>query len=80
MTQPGAEQQPAPAHGRAGRQPDPKRVICRDKVRQQKLRGQQRRDAIQVCVEEARLACTKKAIAQKIEGTQRRDFVRTCTG
>jgi hypothetical protein len=70
----------ATAMPRGGRQPDPKRVVCRSKARQQGVRGQQLRDSIQVCVEEARLACTKKAIAQRLEGPQRREFIRNCTG
>src|SRR5690349_13257829 len=59
VSAPPGDQQP-PAMGRqgaGGRQPNARRVACRDKARQQGLRGPQMRDAIQLCVEEARLAC-----------------------
>jgi hypothetical protein len=57
-----------------------KRTVCLNKVRHQGLRGADRINAIQLCVEEARLSCLKKAIAQKINGPARRDYLRTCSG
>jgi hypothetical protein len=72
-----------PAMGRqgaGGRQPNPRRVVCVNKARQQGLRGPQMRDAVQLCAEEARLACTKQAIEQKIPAQQRRDFMKNCAG
>jgi hypothetical protein len=75
--------EPPPAAGQPGaarRQPNAKRVACRNKAQQQGLRGPQVRDAMALCVEEARLACTKQAIAQKLAGPQRRDFMKNCAG
>jgi hypothetical protein len=51
-----------------------------DKARQQGLRGQQMRDTVQLCMEEARLSCTKQAIEKKIPAQERREFMRSCAG
>jgi hypothetical protein len=80
---PPPENQPPPAmggQGAGGRQPNPRRVACMTKARQQGLRGQQLRDSMHLCMEEARLACTKQAIEQKIPAQQRRDFMKNCAG
>jgi hypothetical protein len=44
----------------------------------QVLQGQDRKDQMQLCLEEARLDCLKQAIAQKVIGRERRDFIKTC--
>jgi hypothetical protein len=56
--------------------PTGKWMTCRTSA--QSLQGQDRKDQIQLCLEEARLECLKQAIAQKVVGSQRRDFIRTC--
>jgi hypothetical protein len=71
---------PAERSARSPRKPDPKRTVCREKARQQGLRGQQLIDSLQICYEEARLSCTKKAIEQKIPNRERREYVRNCSG
>jgi hypothetical protein len=40
--------------------------------------GQERQDAMQLCLAQARLDCLKQAIDQKIVGPQRKDFVKSC--
>jgi hypothetical protein len=40
--------------------------------------GQDRQDAMHLCLAEARVDCLKEAIEQKVAKAQRRDFVRTC--
>ena len=67
-----AEQdQPAPAGS--------KRAECR--VSTQSLKGQDRRDQMQLCIAQARLDCLKQAIDKKVVGRdERREFVRTCVG
>jgi hypothetical protein len=53
-----------------------KRLSCETAT--QAMSGQDRRDQMQLCLEQARLDCLKQAIDQKIVGPQRRDFVRDC--
>jgi hypothetical protein len=53
-----------------------KRLSCETTT--QAMSGQDRRDQMQLCMEQARLDCLKQAIDQKILGPQRRDFVRDC--
>ena len=53
-----------------------KRLSCETTA--QSMSGQDRRDQMQLCMEQARLDCLKQAIDQKIVGPQRRDFVRDC--
>jgi hypothetical protein len=53
-----------------------KRLACQ--TASQAMNGQDRRDQMQLCMEQARLDCLKQAIDQKIVGPQRRDFVRNC--
>jgi hypothetical protein len=78
-----ADNQAAPAMGRPGkgnRPPNTRRTTCTEKARQQGLRGQQMKDSVRLCVDEARLACTKQAIEQKIPNKERKDFMRNCAG
>ena len=42
------------------------------------LKGQERRDQMQVCLVQARLDCLKQAIDQKIVGPQRKEFLKSC--
>jgi len=44
------------------------------------LKGEQRRDQMQLCLAQARIDCLREAIDQKIMGQERRDFVRACVG
>jgi hypothetical protein len=44
------------------------------------MKGQERRDQMQLCMAQAHLDCLKQAIDQKIVGPQRRDFMKTCMG
>jgi hypothetical protein len=53
-----------------------KRLSCETTA--QSMSDQDRRDQMQLCMEQARLDCLKQAIDQKIVGPQRRDFVRDC--
>jgi len=73
--QPGGSMQP-------GRAPEAMRsargMACRQQQQAQGVRGQDLRDAVQVCVEEARLDCLKQAIAAKARGPQRHSFIETC--
>src|SRR5947199_9462157 len=46
----------------------------------QGLKGQEKRDQIQLCLAQAHLDCVKQAIDQKTVGPQRRDFIKTCIG
>jgi hypothetical protein len=46
----------------------------------QNLKGQDKRDQMQLCLAQAHLDCVKQAIDQKTVGPQRRDFIRTCIG
>jgi hypothetical protein len=56
--------------------PTGKRMTCRNSA--QALQGQDKRDQMQLCMEQARLDCLKQAIAKKVIGPQRRDFIKTC--
>jgi hypothetical protein len=42
------------------------------------MRGQDRRDQVQLCIAQARVDCLKQAIDQKLVGTERKDFVKNC--
>jgi hypothetical protein len=55
-----------------------KRVACQAAA--QAVKGQERRDQMQLCMAQAHLDCLKQAIDQKVVGAQRRDFVRNCVG
>ena len=56
--------------------PATKRVTCLATT--QNLKGQDKRDQMQLCMAQARLDCLKQAIDKKVVGPQRRDFVQTC--
>lgn len=58
--------------------PATKRVTCLATT--QNLKGQDRRDQLQLCMAQARVDCLKQAIDQKIVGEARKDFVKTCAG
>jgi hypothetical protein len=65
------QDEPAPAGS--------KRIECR--VSTQSLKGQDRRDQMQLCIAQARLDCLKQAIDKKVvDREQRREFVRNCVG
>ncbi|WGR94960.1 hypothetical protein MTX26_02850 [Bradyrhizobium sp. ISRA443] len=69
----------APAQGNtaaAAPVPGAKRAACQSTA--QALKGQERRDQMQLCMAQARLDCLKQAVAQKIVGPQRKDFVKSC--
>lgn len=55
-----------------------KRTACQNSS--QSLKGQDKRDQIQLCMAQARLDCLKEAIDKKVVGPQRRDFVKSCVG
>jgi hypothetical protein len=55
-----------------------KRTACQ--TSNQLLKGQDKRDQIQLCMAQARLDCLKEAIDKKVVGSQRRDFVKSCVG
>ena len=44
----------------------------------QNLKGQEKRDQMQLCLAQAHLDCVKQAIDQKTVGPQRREFIKTC--
>jgi hypothetical protein len=53
-----------------------KRMACQ--TASQAMKGQDRRDQMQLCMAQAHLDCLKQAIDQKIVGPQRKDFLKTC--
>jgi hypothetical protein len=55
-----------------------KRAECQ--LSAQSLKGQDKRDQMQLCIAQARLDCLKQAIDKKVGGPQRRDFVKNCVG
>lgn len=56
-----------------------KRAACQAST--QSLKGQDKRDQMQLCMAQARLDCLKQAIDKKVVGRdQRRDFVKGCVG
>ena len=69
---PNAAEQGAPAAAAS------KRADCRAST--QSLKGQDRKDQMQLCIAQARLDCLKEAIDKKVTGPQRRDFVKSCVG
>ncbi|OAF05137.1 hypothetical protein AYJ54_22045 [Bradyrhizobium centrolobii] len=58
--------------------PATKRVTCLSST--QSLKGQDKRDQMQLCMAQARLDCLKQAIDQKIVGEPRKNFVKSCVG
>jgi hypothetical protein len=74
---------PSPAPAAVPANPSPatpagggKRADCLGTV--QGKNGQDRQDAMQLCMAQARVDCLKQAIDQKVVGSQRRDFVKNC--
>ena len=58
--------------------PATKRVTCLSTA--QNLKGQDKRDQMQLCMAQARVDCLKQAIDQKIVGEPRKNFIKTCVG
>jgi hypothetical protein len=58
--------------------PATKRVTCLSST--QNLKGQDKRDQMQLCMAQARVDCLKQAIDQKIVGETRKSFIKTCVG
>jgi hypothetical protein len=58
--------------------PSTKRVTCLATTAS--LKGQDRRDQMQLCLAQARVDCLKQAIDQKIAGEPRKSFIKTCVG
>jgi hypothetical protein len=44
------------------------------------LKGQDKRDQMQLCMAQARLDCLRQAIDQKIVGEARKSAIKTCIG
>jgi hypothetical protein len=74
-----AQTPPAPAApGAAVPVPATKRVGCLATT--QSLKGQDKRDQMQLCMAQARLDCLKQAIDQKVVGEARKSAIKTCVG
>ncbi|MEH2491221.1 hypothetical protein [Bradyrhizobium sp. AZCC 2230] len=58
--------------------PATKRVTCLGAT--QNLKGQDKRDQMQLCMAQARLDCLKQAIDQKLVGEARKSAIKTCVG
>lgn len=58
--------------------PATKRVTCLATTAN--LKGQDKRDQMQLCLAQARLDCLKQAVDQKIVGEARKSFIKTCVG
>ena len=58
--------------------PATKRVTCLGST--QNLKGQDKRDQMQLCMAQARVDCLKQAIDQKVAGEPRKSFIKTCMG
>lgn len=58
--------------------PATKRVTCLGTT--QDLKGQDKRDQMQLCMAQARLDCLRQAIDQKVVGEPRKNFIKTCVG
>ncbi|WFU28806.1 hypothetical protein QA649_07465 [Bradyrhizobium sp. CB1717] len=58
--------------------PAAKRVTCLGST--QNLKGQDKRDQMQLCMAQARVDCLKQAIDQKVVGEPRKSFIKTCVG
>ena len=66
----------APAGPGAATPASGKKLACQ--TASEALRGQAKRDQMQLCMMQARLDCLKQAIDQNIVGPQRKDFLKTC--
>ena len=75
---PAAPAAPAASTAAAAPVPGAKRTACQNST--QALKGQDKRDQMQLCMAQARLDCLKQAVDQKITGAQRKDFVKSCAG
>jgi hypothetical protein len=71
-------QTPPPAAPTTVPVPATKRVTCLSST--QNLKGQDKRDQMQLCMAQARLDCLKQAIDQKIVGEARKSSIKTCVG
>lgn len=58
--------------------PSGKKLACQ--AASEAMKGQARKDQMQLCMMQARLDCLKQAIDQNIVGPQRKDFVKSCVG
>jgi hypothetical protein len=58
--------------------PGGKKLACQ--TASEAIKGQARKDQMQLCMMQARLDCLKQAIDQNIVGPQRADFVKSCVG
>jgi len=58
--------------------PATKRVTCLATTAS--LKGQDKRDQLQLCLAQARVDCLKQAIDQKIVGEARKSAIKTCMG
>jgi len=58
--------------------PAAKRVTCLATTAS--LKGQDKRDQMQLCMAQARLDCLKQAIDQKVVGESRKSFIKSCVG
>ncbi|MDA9434525.1 hypothetical protein [Bradyrhizobium sp. CCBAU 51627] len=58
--------------------PATKRMACLSST--QNLKGQDKRDQMQLCMAQARLDCLKQAIDQKVVGEARRTAIKDCVG
>lgn len=77
---PVSAQTPAPTASPTATVPVPatKRVTCLATTAS--LKGQDKRDQLQLCLAQARLDCLKQAIDQKIVGEARKSMIKTCVG
>ena len=58
--------------------PATKRVTCLATTAS--LKGQDKRDQMQLCMAQARLDCLKQAIDQKVVGEPRKNLIKGCVG
>jgi hypothetical protein len=75
---PPAAMPPAGPGSAAALSPTGKKLAC--KSASEAMRGQAKKDQMQLCMMQARLDCLKQAIDQNIVGPQRKDFVKNCAG
>ena len=74
-----AQTTPEPAaSGAAVPVPATKRVTCLATT--QNLKGQDKRDQMQLCMAQGRVDCLKQAIDQKLVGEARKSAIKTCVG
>lgn len=73
-TPPAAAAPAAPAAAAAP--PSGKKLACQSAS--EAMKGQARKDQMQLCMMQARLDCLKQAIDQNIVGPQRKDFMKSC--